>query len=193
MPCQYSHAPTESYVTGLCICTAIPRGGNSAFEIGYGPPTALLLAAIGPKVIGTYPGSQVAKSDRNGGYTPSWNGPSGSQTTPGKGPQSVTPVTTLQNALGRFHRQKSGVFRHITVRLVLMVLAAIGPKVIGTNPGSRVAKKASVMCDSPRGMGPGDFKPPKVGILSRHTRHGPFPALPRKPRPFHGAVTVLSR
>ena len=42
--------------------TAIPQGYKQACEIGYGPPDrSTARRHIGPNVIGTYPGSLVAK------------------------------------------------------------------------------------------------------------------------------------
>ena len=46
---------------GIILYSAIPQGGNRLSSWVTVLPTALLLAAIGPKVIGTHPGSQVAK------------------------------------------------------------------------------------------------------------------------------------
>ena len=51
------------------------------------------------------------------------------------------------------------------------MLAAIGPKVIGTYPGSQVAKKAVTCVTRPREIallwnGPGRFETPEVGNFS---------------------------
>ncbi len=61
---------------------------------------------------------------------------------------------TFFSAVGRFRAEKMQVWRQSMVCRVLVVLAAIGPKVIGTYRGSQVRKSASPVCDGPHGMGP---------------------------------------
>ena len=55
--------------------------------------------------------------------------------------------------LGQFSAEKMPVWRQSTVRLALVVLAAIGPKVIGTHPESQVCKTAGHVPNRHRGMG----------------------------------------
>ena len=74
---------------------------------------------------------------------------------------------------GRFRAEKMPVWRQSTVRLDLLVLAAIGPKVIGTYGGSQARKTTGHVCNGRRGMGPADSKVPKVGPFSdvTHVTH----------------------
>ena len=59
----------------------------------------------------------------------------------------------IKCSIGRFRAEKMPVWRQSTVRLDLLVLAAIGPKVIGTYRGSQARKTTGHVCDGPRGMG----------------------------------------
>ena len=76
------------------------------------------------------------------------------------------PLRAQSSIYGQFSAEKMPVWRQSTVRLALLVLAAIGPKVIGTYPGSQVCKTAGHVPNRSQRMGLANSKVPKVGPFS---------------------------